>query len=96
MAYGLLTPRFKLGRTVATAGAVALGVDLLPYLRKHHCGEWGDLSDDDKQANEDAVATDLRILSKYHVKDEAGRAYPMYVITEHDRSLTSVMLASEY
>jgi len=96
MAYGLLTPRFKLGRTVATAGAVALGVDLIPFLRKHHCGEWGDLSDDDKKANEDALATDLRILSKYHVKDEAGRAYPIYVITEHDRSLTSVMLASEY
>lgn len=96
MAYGLLTPRFELGRTVATAAAVALGVDLIPYLRKHHCGEWGDLSEDDKKANEDALDSDLRIFSKYHVKDESGRAHPIYIITEHDRSRTSIMLASEY
>lgn len=96
MGYGLLTPRFKLGRTVATAGAMALGIDLVPYLRRHHCGEWGELDNEDKQANEDALTTDLRIVSKYRAKDEAGQAHPIYIITEWDRSLTTIMLTSEY
>lgn len=96
MGYGLLAPRFELGRTVATAGAMALGIDLVPYLRRHHCGEWGDLDNEDKTANEGALTTDLRILSKYHAKDEAGTAHPIYIITEWDRSLTTIMLTSEY
>ena len=96
MAYGFLSPRFELGRTVATAGIAALGIDMIPYLRRHHCGEWGDLDHEDKAANEDAITTNLRILSKYHVEDEAGETHPIYVITEWDRSLTTIMLTSEY
>jgi len=96
MGYGLLTPKFLIGRTVATAGAMALGIDLVPYLRRHHCGDWGDLDNDDKQANEDALTTDLRILSKYHPTDTTGKVRPIYIITEWDRSLTTIMLTSEY
>ena len=96
MAYGFLTPKFELGRTVATAGVAALELELFPYLRRHHCGDWGDLDSQDKQANEDALTTDLRILSKYHAKDEAGTEYPIYIITEWDRSLTTIMLTTEY
>ena len=38
-----MTPRFSLGRTVATPGALALGIDLAPYMRRHHCGDWGEV-----------------------------------------------------
>ena len=48
-----------MGRIYATPGALALDVDLSRYLRRHHCGDWGEeLCAEDKQANEDAL--DLR------------------------------------
>ena len=52
MGFRLMQPRFPLGRTLATPGALALGVDLAAYLRRHHCGDWGDeLDAEDKQMN---------------------------------------------
>ena len=53
MPYHLMQPSFPLGRTVATPGAIALGIFLATYMRRHHCGDWGDLCADGKQANED-------------------------------------------
>ncbi len=54
-----MQPRFPIGKTYATPGAIDLGVDLIHYLRRHHCGDWGDwgeeLCSEDKQANEDAL-----------------------------------------
>ena len=55
MGFHVLTPRFPLGRTVATPGALALGIDLASYLRRHHCGDWGDL-DERGQAGERGCA----------------------------------------
>jgi hypothetical protein len=92
MAYHIKKPRFPLGRTVATAGAIALGIDLTRFLFRHHCGDWGDLCDEDKQANEDALIHGDRILSSYRLPD--GRK--IFIITEWDRSSTCVMLAEEY
>jgi hypothetical protein len=49
----LMNPRFPLGKIYATPGALALDVDLSRYLRRHHCGDWGEeLCAEDKQANE--------------------------------------------
>ncbi len=93
MPYHLIKPRFQLGKTYATPGALALGVDLASYLRRQHCGDWGEeLCGEDKQANEDALTDGTRILSAYRT---AG-GHRLYVITEHDRSMTTVMLATEY
>lgn len=96
MGIHLLQPRFQLGKTYATAGVAAwaerCGIDLSRYMRRHHCGDWGDLDADDKQANEDALSNGTRIFSAYHLT--AGRK--IYIITEHDRSMTTVMLAEEY
>ena len=92
MAYGLLQPRFSLGRTVATPVAMALGVDLARYMRRHHCGDWGDLCDEDKQANEDALIHGDRIVS--HYKLDGSRR--IYIITEADRSSTCILLPEEY
>ena len=92
MPYSFMTPRFPLGRTVATPGAIALGIDLSAYLRRHHCGDWGDLCDEDKQANEDALIHGDRILSHYKL----GGGKRLYIITEWDRSLTTALLPEEY
>ena len=93
MPYHMMTPRFPLGRTVATPGALALGIDLAFYMRRHHCGDWGDgLCEEDKQANETSLTDGTRLLSCYHV----GNARRIYIITEADRSLTTTLLPEEY
>lgn len=92
MAYHFMTPRFALGRTVATPGAIGLNIDLEYFLRRHHCGDWGDLDDGDKEANEHAVIQGGRILSLYQISEETR----IFVITEHDRSSTCIMLPMEY
>jgi hypothetical protein len=92
MAYHFMKPRFPLGRTVATPAAMALEIDLASYMRRHHCGDWGDLCDEDKQANEEALAEGFRILSCYQV----GNGRRIYIITEADRSSTCILLPEEY
>ena len=84
--------RFPMGGTYATPGALALGIDLASYLHRHHCGDWGDLTDGDKRANEDALVHGDRILSCYKV----GNGRRIYIITEADRSSTTVLLPEEY
>ena len=87
-----MEPRFPLGRTVATAAVMALGIDLASYMHRHHCGDWGDLEEGDNQMNEDAMINGDRILSCYQVGDDRR----IYIITEADRSSTCVMLPEEY
>lgn len=88
--------RFALGRIVATRNCfnhlVSIGASALPYLERHQRGDWGNLGSSDKQANESAVDNGARILSKYLLKDGT----PIYVITEADRSYTTVMLVGDY
>jgi hypothetical protein len=90
------TPLFDPGRVVATPGAIHLmaerRVDPLQLLWRHVTGDWGDLCDEDKLANDRAVNADLRILSAYRFGDRDK----LYVITEHDRSVTTLLLPSEY
>lgn len=93
MPYQLMQPRFPIGKTYATPGALALDVDLTKYLHRHHCGDWGEaLCAEDKQANEDALVHGSRLLSCYRTL--AGDR--LYIITEWDRSMTTIMLPEEY
>ena len=92
MAYHLMTSRFPLGSIVATPAALNLGVDLNRYMHRHHCGDWGDLCDEDKQANEEALEAGERLLSCYQI----GGGKRIYIITERDRSVTTVLLPEEY
>ena len=93
MGIHLMTPRFPLGSTYATPGALALEVDLSRYLHRHHCGDWGEeLCAEDKQANEDALVDGTRLLSCYRTPE----GHRLYIITEWNRSMTTVMLPSEY
>ena len=92
MAYRLMTPRFPLGEIVATPGALNLGVDLNTYMHRHHCGDWGDLDNEDKESNEKALEEGARLLSCYQVGD--GKR--IYIITEWDHSSTCILLPEEY
>lgn len=60
-------------------------------LDRHFSGDWGDTCPEDSKANEYALKMGERILSIYHEDD-----FKVYVITEWDRSVTTVMLASDY
>ena len=93
MPYQLMQPRFPIGKTYATPGALSLEVDLTAYLLRHHCGDWGEeLCDEDKQANEHSLKDGSRLLSCY--RTPAGDR--LYIITEWDRSMTTILLPEEY
>ena len=87
---------FPLGRLVATPGAIDLlrsaGEDLLPtLLERHQSGDWGDVPPDDVRENEFSIRHGFRIISSYQVSGEK-----LWVITERDRSVTTLLLPSEY
>lgn len=71
---------------------MALSIDLASYMHRHHCGDWGDLDECDKQSNEEALEEGFRILSCYRV--DGG--WRIYIITEADRSSTCILLPEEY
>ena len=86
---------FSLGRMVATAGVhkhlVSHDIDPRPYLRRHACGDWGDVPPEDAQSNELAVIYGHRILSSYQIHREQ-----VWIITEADRSSTTFLFPKEY
>jgi hypothetical protein len=88
---------FQLGRLTMSRGVQALvvdGFDLGHLLARYKRGEWGDTDQEDIDANNRAVMHDARIFSSYEVpKSPDGR---IWIITEHDRSSTNVILPSEY
>jgi hypothetical protein len=90
------TPLFELGATKGTIGAVTamktLGIDPSDLLSRHVTGDWGDLSTHDRIMNEEAVRDGLRIMSVYPFPNGVR----LYIITEADRSMTTVLLPSEY
>ena len=84
-----------LGHVVATPGALDVvrthGLDVVGLLHRHRDGDWGAISDHDARANDLAVEGDTRVLSAYETA--GGR---LWIITEADRSATTVLLPSEY
>lgn len=87
---------FNLGKTAITPGALealkSCGKDPHDYLRRHHAGDWGDVSEGDAAENELSIEKGFRILSAYQISE----AYRLYVITEADRSSTTLLLSTEY
>lgn len=84
---------FELGQIVTTHRiAKTLGFDKIAALiSRHHQGDWGDICDDDKHLNQQALNEKDRILSAYQVGDDR-----VYIITEWDRSVTTVLYSDEY
>jgi len=86
---------FKLGSVVATPGALQCceqhQINPATLIARHASGDWGELCASDIQANVDALAFDGRVLSSYLIDGKK-----LYVITEWDRSATTLLLANEY
>jgi hypothetical protein len=86
--------RFALGRTVVTANAMSKlsDEDIQSALSRHHIGDWGDLDSHDRQANETALKDGSRLLSAY--RTQYGEKF--WIITEADRSMTTVLMPQDY
>lgn len=91
-----IRPTFPLGRTVATPGALAAleaaGEPPLRYLTLHAQGDTGTLDPEDSAANDRARENGSRIFSAY----ETALGTRLWVITEADRSSTTILLPEEY
>ncbi len=91
----IYTPLFTLGKTLATPAARDELSDLnyspLDLLRKHMSGDWSEMDADDQQSNREAITEGSRIFSAYTVQ---GTKF--WVITEADRSSTTILLPLEY
>ena len=89
-------PLFDLGQTVATPGALAtlasFGVEPATLLDRHIVGDWGDMVEEDKAENDFSVDKYLRIFSAYIIAEDVK----VWVITEADRSVTTILLPEEY
>ncbi len=84
-----------LGRIVATPGALQLlqdaAEDPFGYLARHASGDWGELDAQDRRENERSLKHGWRVLSSYPVGEKT-----IWVITEADRSVTTILLPQEY
>jgi hypothetical protein len=89
-------PMFSLGQLVATPGALAaLQVahqSPTEFLSRHVRGDYGEVCDEDKRANDHAVVVGERLLSAYRTR----LGTKLWIITEADRSSTCILLPEEY
>ena len=89
-------PAFELGQIVATPGALAAlkkaGQQPGEFLTRHVNREWGDLSDEDRKESNYCLEHGFRLLSAYWT--QAGDK--LWIITESDRSVTTLLLPEEY
>lgn len=87
-------PKFKLGEVVATAHAMATlsNTDMQPALQRHVTGDWGEVGKQDGEANEQALLNGTRLLSIYR----SSKGVKFWIITEADRSATTVLLPEDY
>jgi hypothetical protein len=86
--------RFKLGHIVSTPNALEhlTQEDILRGIQRHQAGDWGDLCAEDCQTNDQALVEGTRLLSAY----QAGNGTKFWIITEADRSVTTVLLPADY
>lgn len=91
-----LPRRFPLGQIVATPGALKALTEASDspssFLRRHVVGDWGELDEEDRQENELSVSAGFRLLSAYTL----STGIRIWVITEADRSATTLLLPEEY
>ena len=90
-----MTAPLPLGKVLATPGALKLLLEAggrpFELLARHATGDWGELCAFDRRQNEIALREGLRIFSSYETS--AGR---VWIITEADRSITTILLPEEY
>jgi len=90
----IVRPRFQLGKVLATPGALeAIPMEEMRHaLGRHWSGDWGDLEQEDRDANDRALEEGSRLFSAY----KSSSAQVFWVITEADRSVSTVLLPEEY
>lgn len=88
---------FKLGNVVATPSALDLldraGINASTLLARHEKGDWGVICAEDAAANIQAIRDGDRVLSAYELGKNCER---LWIITEHDRSVTTLLLPEDY
>lgn len=89
-------PLFPLGQVLATPGALELlqsyQLSPLSFIQRHVVGDWGDICAEDQQVNADALQYGYRLMSVYEITPTEK----LWVITEADRSCTTLLLPEEY
>lgn len=92
----IIAPRFQLGQIVATPGALQAleraGESEATFLARHASADWGELDEEDKASNDYDMEHGGRLLSAYRLNDGSK----LWIITEYDRSYTTLLLPQEY
>ncbi len=88
------TAKFRLGRIVSTPNALEhlTQADILSGIQRHQAGDWGDVNEHDRKENELSLKEGFRLWSVYH----AANGMKFWLITEADRSFTTVLLPEDY
>jgi len=91
-----MSGQFPLGRVVATLGALKAieDADQTPdeFLDCHHEGDWGNIDPKDRRANDRALTEGTRLISAY----KTAKREVIWIITEADRTVTTILLPDEY
>ena len=87
---------FSLGQVVATPGALEAlehaAINAADLIRRHQSGDWGNVPPGDAEENLRSIENGWRILSSYAISDSQN----LWIITEADRSVTTLLLPEEY
>lgn len=94
MSNNVRVTKFSMGLLVTTTGVLDLLTprELSLTLSRHLRGDWGDVNEHDQKANDDSLIKGSRLLSSYRAKN--GTKF--WIITEADRSVTTILLPEEY
>ena len=86
--------KFRLGQIVSTPNALLqlTHEDILAGIRRHQAGDWGEVDGHDRAANDRALRDGTRLFSVY--RSAAGTKF--WIITEADRSSTTILLPEDY
>lgn len=92
--------KFRLGSIFVTKGIqeyqIKYGIDLCVYLSRHAQGDWGCVSKDDAIENDNACWSGDRLLSSYKHTLDNNEVIKLWIITEANRSMTTILLPEEY
>jgi hypothetical protein len=94
---------FQLGKLVQTSGVhhesgndPVFAHNVHACLTRYRKGDWGDLSDEDKKMNDEALKDGDQILAAYEVPTSQATTRKIYIVTEWDRSVTTILFPEEY
>ncbi len=100
----MVTPAVQLGQLVTTASISShMSADLsfhtfiFTSVSRHHEGDWGEVCEEDRFVNDLALTSGSRLVSVYYCSsDHSYESDRIFIITEADRSVTTVLWAGEY